>query len=207
MHSFFSAIAAFFISAFAGLSGHAAIQVDEKLVPERGAVVNEQQIEAHATLDTEDRSEAEAPQGWKPSKAQLESRTRASAGAEVRTDTSNRDDEGDDDERGTAASVSTSLSGSVQTGSGTVQTGAQTSTGIHTFTMADVAKHATKASCYSAVNGSVYDLTSWISAHPGGAAAIISLCGTDGTAAFMAQHGGQARPEQELASLKIGILK
>lgn len=75
-----------------------------------------------------------------------------------------------------------------------------------TYTMADVAAHDSAASCYAAVGGSVYDLTSWISRHPGGERAILSLCGTDGTAAFTAQHGGQARPEQTLASFKIGTL-
>lgn len=75
------------------------------------------------------------------------------------------------------------------------------------FTMADVAAHNSRTSCYTAINGSVYDLTNWISQHPGGPAPILSLCGTDGTAAFTAQHGGQRRPEQELATLKIGTLK
>jgi hypothetical protein len=36
--------------------------------------------------------------------------------------------------------------------------------------------------------------------------AILSLCGKDGTVAFNAQHGGQGRPETELASFKIGTL-
>ena len=75
-----------------------------------------------------------------------------------------------------------------------------------TFTSADVASHSTASSCYSSVNGSVYDLTGWISQHPGGSQAIIGLCGKDGTSAFLAQHGGQGDPEAELASLKIGTL-
>lgn len=78
--------------------------------------------------------------------------------------------------------------------------------GVHTFTMAEVAAHASAASCYSAINGSVYDLTSFINGHPGGSAAIKSLCGVDGTAAFNAQHGGTGKPAQMLASFKIGVL-
>ncbi len=72
--------------------------------------------------------------------------------------------------------------------------------------MAQVKQHNSASSCYTAINGSVYDVTSWINQHPGGASAILSLCGTDGSAAFDAQHGGQRRPESELASFKIGAL-
>ncbi len=75
-----------------------------------------------------------------------------------------------------------------------------------TYTLAQVAKHNSASSCYTAINGGVYDLTKWINMHPGGQAAILSLCGMDGTQAFEDQHGGQRRPENELASLKIGTL-
>lgn len=74
------------------------------------------------------------------------------------------------------------------------------------YTAAEVATHASAASCWTSIDGSVYDVTSWISQHPGGRAAILSLCGKDGTQAFEGQHGGQARPEQELATFKIGAL-
>jgi cytochrome b involved in lipid metabolism len=66
--------------------------------------------------------------------------------------------------------------------------------------------HADAASCYSVVNGSVYDLTNWITKHPGGQQAIKGLCGKDGTAAFTGKHGGQQKPETMLASFKIGVL-
>lgn len=75
-----------------------------------------------------------------------------------------------------------------------------------TFTFAQVRTHNSASSCYTTIHGSVYDVTSWIDQHPGGAQAILSLCGTDGSAAFDAQHGGQRRPEAELASFKIGTL-
>jgi len=77
----------------------------------------------------------------------------------------------------------------------------------NTFTLADVAKHNSAQSCYSVVSGGVYDLTSWIAQHPGGKSAIIGMCGVDATNAFISQHGGQGRPEQELASFKIGTLR
>ncbi len=74
------------------------------------------------------------------------------------------------------------------------------------LTMADVASHNTKESCYTAIRGSVYDLTDWIYKHPGGAGAILRLCGKGGTDAFEGKHGGQTRPESELAGFKIGTL-
>ncbi len=74
------------------------------------------------------------------------------------------------------------------------------------FTRADVAAHADASSCYAIVGQSVYDLTSWIAQHPGGQQAILGLCGTDGTAAFTKQHGGQRKAEQALANFRIGAL-
>ena len=75
------------------------------------------------------------------------------------------------------------------------------------YTLAEVQTHKDATSCWTVVAGSVYDVTSFINKHPGGAMRILSLCGTDGTSAFQGQHDGQRRPEQELAGLKIGILK
>jgi len=74
------------------------------------------------------------------------------------------------------------------------------------ITMADVAKHASATDCWSAVSGNVYDLTSWISQHPGGSGPIVGMCGKDGTAGFEGQHAGQGRPAQELASFLVGPL-
>jgi cytochrome b involved in lipid metabolism len=74
------------------------------------------------------------------------------------------------------------------------------------FTLTQVAAHNSATSCWTAISGGVYDLTSFINQHPGGSQAIMSLCGIDGTALFLQQHAGQRRPEQELASLKIGAL-
>lgn len=79
-------------------------------------------------------------------------------------------------------------------------------TPVDTFSLAQIAEHATAASCWSAVNGSVYDLTKWIPLHPGGEAKIKAMCGKDGSAAFSGKHGGQERPEATLASYKIGEL-
>jgi len=74
------------------------------------------------------------------------------------------------------------------------------------YTMADVQKHNSGTSCWTTINGNVYDVTTWINQHPGGRDAILSLCGIDGSSAFNNQHGGQGRPESELATFKIGAL-
>ena len=75
------------------------------------------------------------------------------------------------------------------------------------YTLAQVAAHNNKSNCWTTINGGVYNVTSWIGEHPGGAQAIISLCGIDGSDAYNGQHGGERRPANELASFKIGILK
>jgi len=85
-------------------------------------------------------------------------------------------------------------------------TGSNSTVGAKTYTLAQVATHSNSKSCWTTINGGVYDVTSWISQHPGGEQAILSICGIDGSTAFNNQHGGQSRPESELASFKIGTL-
>lgn len=95
--------------------------------------------------------------------------------------------------------------GTVLEGSGEV-VGPADEPRIAGYTLATVAEHATAESCWSAVNGNVYDLTKWIPLHPGGEAKIKMICGKDGSAAFTGQHGGQEKPETTLATYKIGVL-
>lgn len=70
---------------------------------------------------------------------------------------------------------------------------------------AEVAMHNNATSCWSIINGNVYDLTSWIPQHPGGPQAILQLCGTDGSAKFNGQHGGAQMQAQIFAGFKIGV--
>lgn len=74
------------------------------------------------------------------------------------------------------------------------------------YSSSEVAKHRTAQSCWTIINSGVYDLTSWINQHPGGPAVIKAICGKNGTSAFNGQHLGQQRPENILASYKIGKL-
>lgn len=84
---------------------------------------------------------------------------------------------------------------------------ANTSPGAAGYTMQQVAQHADIGSCWTAINGQVYDLSSWIDRHPGGSEKILELCGTDGSAAFNLQHTGDARPTDELATFRLGPLQ
>jgi cytochrome b involved in lipid metabolism len=74
------------------------------------------------------------------------------------------------------------------------------------YTLAQVETHNTSKSCWATINGNVYDLTTWISRHPGGAARILSICGKDGTPYFMGQHGSDPTAQAQLATFKIGTL-
>lgn len=75
-----------------------------------------------------------------------------------------------------------------------------------TYTLADVQSHKDATSCWTTISGKVYDVTSWVAKHPGGKKAILSTCGVDATNQFSGKHGGQQRPESELAKYLIGDL-
>ena len=77
---------------------------------------------------------------------------------------------------------------------------------VKTFTITQVATHNSEADCYSAINGNVYDLTAFITKHPGGDRNILRICGLDGSSLFDRQHGGDAKPERILAGFEIGTL-
>lgn len=123
-----------------------------------------------------------------------------------RDDDDEYDFDDDEDDRPTQANTQAAPNAAAPTATATKPPTTSAPTTAASYTLAQVATHNSSASCYSAINGNVYDLTSFISQHPGGAAAIKSLCGVDGTAAYNGQHGGSRRPANELAGLKIGVL-
>lgn len=75
-----------------------------------------------------------------------------------------------------------------------------------TYTSAQIATHASESDCWASIDSNVYDLTSWVSRHPGGSRAIIGLCGTDATTKFEGKHGGSSAAKAALALLKIGTI-
>ena len=74
------------------------------------------------------------------------------------------------------------------------------------YSMAQVRTNNSATSCWAVINGSVYNLTTWINSHPGGSGAIISLCGTDATSAFTSKHGSKSGPNSQLAGFRLGPL-
>jgi cytochrome b involved in lipid metabolism len=74
------------------------------------------------------------------------------------------------------------------------------------YTMEKVRANNSEASCWSVIDGNVYDLTKWISSHPGGKGNILSLCGKNGTAEFASKHRGDSNPEARLKGFLLGPL-
>lgn len=108
--------------------------------------------------------------------------------------------------KGSSQSASSTTSASHETTNPGATTASTTTVTGKTYTLADVAKHKGASSCWTAIDGKVYDVTLWIDQHPGGRDAILATCGIDASSAFNDQHGGQRRPAQELATFLIGDL-
>lgn len=70
------------------------------------------------------------------------------------------------------------------------------------YTMAQVAAHATPGDCWTVINGNVYDVTGYLPMHPGGEQSIIAVCGKDGTAAFDTRGGRGPHPSSALEVLQ-----
>jgi cytochrome b involved in lipid metabolism len=74
------------------------------------------------------------------------------------------------------------------------------------YTLKQVTEHNKVGNCWSAVGANVYNLTTWIPLHPGGKSVIVSMCGTNGTAAYNSQHKGDITAAKALKPYKIGTL-
>ena len=74
------------------------------------------------------------------------------------------------------------------------------------YTMEKVRENNSASSCWSIINGNVYDLTKWISSHPGGRSAITGICGRDGTSTFNGRHRGDGGPASVLTGYLLGPL-
>ncbi|KAL4273638.1 hypothetical protein GQ457_13G021360 [Hibiscus cannabinus] len=73
-----------------------------------------------------------------------------------------------------------------------------------TFSLSDVKKHNSVASAWIIVHGNIYDCTSFLKEHPGGADSILINAGTDCTEEFDAIHSDKAK--SMLESYRIGEL-
>lgn len=72
---------------------------------------------------------------------------------------------------------------------------------LTTLTAAEVAKHATASDCWFIYNSSVFNLTSYLRSHPGGAGEITPYCGKDATIAMDTKAGKGTHSSQAFASL------
>lgn len=109
------------------------------------------------------------------------------------------DDEDDKTDDNTTVKEVVSPSKTATTSSTTITT-TTTST---SYTLAQVAAHASETDCWTVINGNVYDITSYVPKHPGGVQQIMRVCGTDGTQAFVRKHDGDTRPKDVLVDFKI----
>jgi len=79
-------------------------------------------------------------------------------------------------------------------------------TGALILSTAEVTKHNTRSDCWSIVKGKVYNLTSYVQSHPGGASVIANICGKDGSGAFSNVHGAQSKPNNTLDGFLLGTV-
>mmetsp|Transcript_26554 Transcript_26554/g.43481 ORF Transcript_26554/g.43481 Transcript_26554/m.43481 type:complete len:124 (+) Transcript_26554:218-589(+) len=56
------------------------------------------------------------------------------------------------------------------------------------FKSSEVAKHSSKSDCWVIVKGKVYNVTEFLSVHPGGAGVILAQAGEDATDEFVSSH-------------------
>lgn len=80
-----------------------------------------------------------------------------------------------------------------------------------TYTAAQVAPHSSINDCWMIIGKEVYDLTSFMDQHPGGAQAMLKYCGKDGTRGFATMDRGRGQTHSASASqlkedYKIGTL-
>ena len=73
------------------------------------------------------------------------------------------------------------------------------------YTLANIKQNNGASKCWTSLYGVVYDLTSYVSKHPGGSV-ILTLCGTNGTSKFDAKHGVSLLQKKGFASYIIGRL-
>lgn len=80
------------------------------------------------------------------------------------------------------------------------------SSGLTKLTLDEVKKHDLSTSCWSIIYENVFDLTKWITKHPGGAEKIRAICGKDGTSSFERQHTGDGGAANQLSTYFLGKL-
>jgi len=75
------------------------------------------------------------------------------------------------------------------------------------FTFSEIKIHNNKDDCWIVINNNVYNVTSYLSLHPGGSTTIIPFCGNNASDAFFSERKHGARALSDLDSLLIGKQK
>jgi cytochrome b involved in lipid metabolism len=78
------------------------------------------------------------------------------------------------------------------------------------YTMAEISKHNSTSDCWLLISDKVYDVTSYMSMHPGGIRTIAPTCGTDATYAYDTKNEGSPHSSyatQLLQDYFVGNLK
>lgn len=89
------------------------------------------------------------------------------------------------------------------------QSNKNTKSESQSYALSEIATHNSKDSCWTAINGEVFDVTGFISKHKGGDK-ILAVCGVDGSDLFSGKspmgrtHSPMAT--KVIASMKIGTL-
>jgi len=89
-----------------------------------------------------------------------------------------------------------------QTGGGISQTLLNTAASSGTplvLNMQEAAKHNSAGDCWMVISSKVYNFTSYMGMHPGGADMISQYCGQDGTVAFQTKDQAQPRNHSQRA--------
>jgi cytochrome b involved in lipid metabolism len=66
--------------------------------------------------------------------------------------------------------------------------------------LSELSKHNKSNDCWVAIRGNVYDVTSYLDEHPGGADLILNYCGEDATSAYN-NKGGEGRHSSKADSI------
>lgn len=77
---------------------------------------------------------------------------------------------------------------------------------MNSFYRHEVLQHNTKEDCWIIVCNSVYDISDFISKHPGGVDILLTRAGEDATSYFIVKHGKNKAVLNHLEKLKIGEL-
>lgn len=106
--------------------------------------------------------------------------------------------------------VSSQVVNQSQAGNSSASSSSTTNSSTKTYTASEVSQHSSETDCWIIISNNAYDVTSFLSEHPGGAFEITPYCGKDATQAFETQGGRGAHSQtanEMLATYFIGTVK